>query len=797
MLTRVALVAAGFFAVAIAPFAKADDADVSLLYVEKTQRYLQAASPPPTVRPNPFTIKIGANHGSSRPNGITSGTVQIPPPLNTISDLTNDGSGNFILQGGNFPDVASLNASFPNGRYFFQLQTATNPTSFANNVSISGDSYPTTVPRITGATWATGGLQVDASQNYLVSWQTFVSRFASANTAVILQIVDGKGVVVFNATSTKDSSAASIPAGTLQPGQFYYSASLTFQNKTTSFAGTFNSGVSIYSSRTDFTIATIEGAPVVSGPSAPVGMVGQLFVYQIIATNHPFSFGASPLPAGLTLNSTLGVISGIPTTPGTVPATLTATNIDGQGNKTDFAITIQPAPSSGPIIISSTSAMGFAGQPFTFQVATRGATEAARVTATGLPTGLTIDQLTGKISGATISVGSFPVDVTVTDGSFTATGFVQLTFTADLNYPVITNADTVLLRRSQPFNYKIATPGATDPADPVQYAMVGNLPAGLSFNAVNGTITGTPRASVAAARPDPDRPDQIALSGGALLGSIQLFGTNSHGTSTFQLLFLTAPAGVVNISTRLFVSNGDNVLIGGIIITGNAPKAVIVRALGPSIGVAAALQDPVLELHNSSGSVITNDDWRTSQEQLIKDTTIPPADDREAAIVVSLDPGSYTAVVSGKNGETGIGLVEVYDLGTASLDINSKAQLAQISTRGKVLPGDDVMIGGFIVSGAATNVIARAIGPSLSHFGVANALADPTLELFNGSGTSIGFNDDWRSTQEQAIKDTTVPPTDDRESAIVASLAPSAYTAIVRGKNNTTGIALVEVYSLP
>jgi hypothetical protein len=205
----------------------------------------------------------------------------------------------------------------------------------------------------------------------------------------------------------------------------------------------------------------------------------------------------------------------------------------------------------------------------------------------------------------------------------------------------------------------------------------------------------------------------------------------------------------------------------------------------------------VLELHNSANSVVTNDNWRSDQEQIIKDTTIPPNDDREAALVISLDPGNYTAIVSGKNGSTGIGLVEVFDLGTASPDSGSKAQLAQISTRGRVQQGDNVMIGGFIVSGATTKIIARAIGPSLANFGIANALDDPTLELFNGSGTSIGLNDDWRSTQEQAIKDTGVPPTDNRESAIVQSLAPSAYTVIVRGKNNATGIALVEVYSLP
>jgi hypothetical protein len=238
-------------------------------------------------------------------------------------------------------------------------------------------------------------------------------------------------------------------------------------------------------------------------------------------------------------------------------------------------------------------------------------------------------------------------------------------------------------------------------------------------------------------------------------------------------------------------------LIGGFIITGNAQKVVIIRAIGPSLGIPGALQDPVLELHDSANNVVRNDNWRDTQEQIIKDTTIPPTDDRESAIVIALDPGNYTAIMSGKNGTTGIGVVEVFDLGTASLDSGSKAQLAQISTRGNVLQGDNVMIGGFIVSGATTNVILRAIGPSLTNFGVSNACPDTTLELFNGSGTSLAFNDDWRIPNEQAIKNTGVPPTNDKESAIVSSLAPGNYTAIVRGKNNVTGVALVEVFGLP
>jgi hypothetical protein len=215
------------------------------------------------------------------------------------------------------------------------------------------------------------------------------------------------------------------------------------------------------------------------------------------------------------------------------------------------------------------------------------------------------------------------------------------------------------------------------------------------------------------------------------------------------------------------------------------------------------LSDPTLELHQGSTTLATNDNWKIndltgqSQEADIRATTIPPSNDLESALVATLAPGNYTAILAGKNGGTGVGLVEVYDLAQTA---NSK--LANISSRGFVDIGDNVMIGGFIVGGGAgggnAKVIVRAIGPSLP---VAGALGDPTLELHDGSGTTIASNDNWKtrpdgSSQQADIEATTIPPTNDLESAVVATLAPGNYTAVVRGKNNTTGVGLVEVYNL-
>ncbi len=252
-----------------------------------------------------------------------------------------------------------------------------------------------------------------------------------------------------------------------------------------------------------------------------------------------------------------------------------------------------------------------------------------------------------------------------------------------------------------------------------------------------------------------------------------------------------------NISTRLNILTGENVLIGGFIITGEDSKRVIVRAIGPalgSVGLAGALEDPVLELNQADGTVVTNDNWKDTQQTEIEDTGLQPTDDLESAIVATLPPGAYTAVVSGKDGGTGIGLVEVYDLDEFIGPI-----LANISTRGFIDQGDDVMIGGFIAgpTGSGTvDVVIRAIGPSLSGFGIADPLLDPILELRDANGGLLASNDNWKETQETEIEATGLAPTNDAESAMLQTLPTGAYTAIVRGAGDTTGVGLVEVYNL-
>lgn len=252
----------------------------------------------------------------------------------------------------------------------------------------------------------------------------------------------------------------------------------------------------------------------------------------------------------------------------------------------------------------------------------------------------------------------------------------------------------------------------------------------------------------------------------------------------------TAAINLANISTRLAVGSGDNVLIAGFIITGAQPKKVVLRGLGPLLPVNENLADPTLELHRGPDTLASNDNWRDSQEEPIKATTIPPINDYDSALVQTLDPGAYTVILSGKGGTTGVGLVELYDL-----DLGANSKLANISTRGVVGQNDNVLIGGTIILGSgSTTVLFRAIGPSLP---LGGKLQDPTLELYDGQGHLLEANDNWQDSQnKQGIIDTTIPPTDPREAAILRSLTPGAYTAIVRGQNNTTGVAVVEAYQI-
>ena len=285
-------------------------------------------------------------------------------------------------------------------------------------------------------------------------------------------------------------------------------------------------------------------------------------------------------------------------------------------------------------------------------------------------------------------------------------------------------------------------------------------------------------------------------------------------TNTNQIFTVSSETTLSNISTRSLVQTGEHVMIGGFIVQGSGPKRVIIRAIGPELtqyGITDALANPRLELHNGTGALIaTNDDWQTTilggiitgnQVGDIQNSGHAPTAASESAIIADLQPGNYTAIVSGVSNTTGVALVEVYDLSPGA-----SSTLGNISTRSFVQTGEHVMIGGFIVQGSGSKrVIIRAIGPELTQYGINDALANPILELHNGNGALIASNDNWQTTilggiitsdQVSDIQNSGHPPTVASESAIIANLQPGNYTAIVRGVSNTIGVALAEVYDL-
>jgi len=266
------------------------------------------------------------------------------------------------------------------------------------------------------------------------------------------------------------------------------------------------------------------------------------------------------------------------------------------------------------------------------------------------------------------------------------------------------------------------------------------------------------------------------------------------GIRLFTLAASPPSARLINISTRVSVQTGSNVSIAGFIISGTDPKKVLIRAIGPSLaafGITNALQDPTLELHNGNSLLISDDNWQSAANSGEIPAMYQPPDARESAILATLQPGSYTAIMAGSNASTGVGLIEVYDF-----DDSVDSKLSNVSTRGFVGTDNDVLIGGFIAAGGngSSEVVIRAMGPSLAQFGIPNFLADPTVAIYNSNGALVSSNDNWKTSQQAAIQATGLAPASDFESAILLTLPVGNYTAVVRGKNSSTGVALVETY---
>ena len=369
-------------------------------------------------------------------------------------------------------------------------------------------------------------------------------------------------------------------------------------------------------------------------------------------------------------------------------------------------------------------------------------------------------------SGSTFALGSTPVTCTATDSSGNT---ASATFT-------VTVRDTT-------------APTITMPADIVVYNDQGEEGARVTF-----TVTATDIVDQSVTPTVDPASGSFFPIGTTTVGATAADAAGNQATpKTFKVTVRRSE--MANISTRAPVGTGENVLIGGFIIDGTEPRRVVVRAIGPSMdanGVAGTLQDPTLELFAPDGTTVFNDNWGDTQSVELTDSGLAPTDPREAAILATLAPGAYTAVIRGVADSTGIAIVEAYALADTSTSL-----LANISTRGTVGEGDAVLIGGLIVRGnEPATVVVRAVGPSLTQHGIVGALADPALELRDANGDLLAANNDWTDTQQALVEASGLAPTEPSESAIVQTLPAGNYTAIVYGNGSTAGVALVEIYNL-
>ncbi|HSH39226.1 MAG TPA: putative Ig domain-containing protein [Chthoniobacterales bacterium] len=696
--------------------------------------------------------------------------------------------------------------------------------------------------------------QVDGVNSVFFSHTVYGEAFGSRTLAVAVRLSSGgvttEADVIFNQSKSWDSYTGALPPTESEPmdlrrvalHEFGHVLGLAHPDR----AGEFVNAI-MYSRATSLSQLTpddVAGLDALYGakftiPTAVTAVVGEPFSMEMTVDTPVNMISVSPEPTGLRFNAQTRVLSGTPAEDGTFNLTVAAyiknytrqisqplavTVLPRQRNMptffdfiqlvrfynterrfyftpasglkvvlNDFNRIVVTAGSAAPVIFFGGGADNALLTPGVYENAVRDF--ALKPGQHYLDVSGTINQCDGPTGRFVVKQITYGLRRTIT--SFWATfeqdcasgvrvhnrGEIRFHVDPDdpLPVPKIEAPPVFDGTQGQPISFRVSSQTAS-----VRWDASG-LPRGMFINAFTGEVSGTPTV------------------GGTF--RVKIFATDADGRVGEGAVTITIagtpppPHSLVNISTRSRSGTGEDATIAGFIISGTNKKGVLVRVLGPSLadmGVAPAqvLADPVLVLHGLS-SPVTVDDWGRATTPgygpfpTVAATGLSPSRSVEAATYQELTGGSYSVVVGGKNGSGGIALTEVYDIDP---DLSS---LRNISSRARVGVGDDVLIGGFIIGGGVpTRVVVRGIGPSLASAGVTNPLVDPTLTLHNSEGAVIESNDNWRSEYPQRILDTGIPPSDDREAAIVTTLQPGSYTAIVRGRDETTGIGLVEIYNL-